>query len=130
MLIGRNAPPSNLPPEVVAFNYAGFSELFPQAAAIVHQGGIGTTGQSLRAGCPMLVMPFNFDQADNAARVVRLGVGKTVSRAAYKADHVASTLHSLIRVSNYRENAERLAQGIQSENGAVTAANTLEKLLH
>jgi len=39
----RNRPPS-LPEGVVAFDYAPFSELFPRAAVIVHQGGIGTTG--------------------------------------------------------------------------------------
>jgi len=52
----------------VAFDYMPFSELFAQASAIVHQGGIGTTGQALRAGRPMLVMPSNNDQSDNAAR--------------------------------------------------------------
>ena len=36
--------------------------------AIVHQGAIGITEQALRAGRPMLVMPSNNDQSDNAAR--------------------------------------------------------------
>jgi UDP:flavonoid glycosyltransferase YjiC (YdhE family) len=30
----------------------------------VHQGGIGTTAQALRAGRPMLIVPFSHDQPD------------------------------------------------------------------
>jgi hypothetical protein len=37
--------------------------LLLQANHIVHQGGIGTCAQTLRAGCPSLVVPFGFDQS-------------------------------------------------------------------
>ena len=70
---GRQNCPSPLPPGVAAFEYAPFSELFPRAAAIVHHGGIGTTTQALRAGRPMLVMPYAYDQPDNAERVCSAG---------------------------------------------------------
>ncbi|WP_110516095.1 glycosyltransferase [Herpetosiphon llansteffanensis] len=36
--------------------------LFPQMAAIVHHGGAGTTGATLRSGKPSIVVPFSFDQ--------------------------------------------------------------------
>jgi UDP:flavonoid glycosyltransferase YjiC (YdhE family) len=52
----RNRLPT-LPDGVAAFAYAPFSELFPRAAAIVHHGGVGTTGLAMRSGRPMLVMP-------------------------------------------------------------------------
>ena len=65
--------------------YAGHAQLFPRAAAVVHQGGVGTTAQALRAGVPMLVVPFAHDQPDNAARVRRLGVARVLSRRAYRA---------------------------------------------
>src|SRR5262249_59352925 len=45
---------ASLPDGMVAFDYAPYSELFPRAAAIVHQGGIGTTAQAMRSGRPML----------------------------------------------------------------------------
>ncbi len=75
LLIGtgtRNLP-AYLPKDVFACEYARFSELFPRAAAIVHQGGVGTTGQAMRSGRPMLVIPYSHDQFDNAARVRALG---------------------------------------------------------
>jgi len=56
LLIGsdpRNLP-GELPEGVAAFQYAPYSKVFPHGVAIVHQGGIGTTAQALRAGRPML----------------------------------------------------------------------------
>ena len=60
LLVGKETAnrPDRLPDGVVAFDYVPFSELFPRAAAIVHQGGIGTTAQAMRSGRPMLVVPL------------------------------------------------------------------------
>ncbi|HEX5443025.1 MAG TPA: glycosyltransferase, partial [Pirellulales bacterium] len=77
LLIGvdpRNQPAEPLNNDAIAIDYAPFSELFPRAAAVVHQGGVGTTGQAMRAGRPMLVVPWSHDQYDNAERVRRLGM--------------------------------------------------------
>jgi UDP:flavonoid glycosyltransferase YjiC (YdhE family) len=67
--------------EVLTVPYAPYSRIFPWAAAIVHQGGSGTTGQALLAGHPQLIVPYGWDQPDNGARVVRLGVGLCLARS-------------------------------------------------
>ncbi len=61
LLIGKNAPPENLSTDILAVSYAPYSQIFPYACAIVHQGGIGTTAQALRAGHPTLMMPYSHD---------------------------------------------------------------------
>lgn len=43
-------------------------------------GGIGTTAEGLRAGCPLIVVPHAHDQFDNARRVRMLGAGVIVPR--------------------------------------------------
>jgi UDP:flavonoid glycosyltransferase YjiC (YdhE family) len=128
LLIGRNPPPPGLPEGVTAFEYVRFSELFPHAAAIVHQGGVGTTGQALLAGRPMLIMPYNFDQPDNAARIVRLGVGRVLSRALYSAKRASRELEQLLD-DTYQQRSRELASAVSRENGAALAANSLERLL-
>src|ERR1051326_5507335 len=59
LLIGhsRNALRSPLPDGVAAFEYAPYSEVLPRACAIVHQGGVGTTGQGMRSGQPGVIVP-------------------------------------------------------------------------
>ncbi|HLI03740.1 MAG TPA: glycosyltransferase, partial [Terracidiphilus sp.] len=72
LLIGgdpRNMPQRKLPESICVAEYAPYSALFPRASVVVHQGGVGTTAQCLRAGKPMIVMPFSHDQPDNARRM-------------------------------------------------------------
>ncbi|CAI5955172.1 unnamed protein product [Closterium sp. NIES-64] len=48
--------------------------LFPHCSATVHHGGAGTVAASIRAGCPILPMPFFGDQHFWAAVLHSLGV--------------------------------------------------------
>jgi UDP:flavonoid glycosyltransferase YjiC (YdhE family) len=132
LLVGKHpqqVPLPALPDGIVAFDDAPYTDLVPRAAAIVHQGGIGTTAQALRAGRPMLVMPYGFDQPDNAARVMRLGVARTINRRHYRAERVASELTQLLTDSSYIEQACRLADQIQAEHGATAACDAIEARL-
>jgi len=127
LLIGskKNSPKEPLPDGMVAFDYAPYGELLPRAACIVHQGGVGTTGQALRAGVPMLVVPYNHDQPDNAARVTRLGVARTTSRTSYKASRVARELKELLENSAYARRAQEVGEQVRVENGAATAVDVI-----
>ncbi len=71
----RHQLPATLPASAMHCPFAPFQELFPLCAAVVHHGGIGTTARALASGTPQLILPFGFDQMDNAARVERLGAG-------------------------------------------------------
>jgi rhamnosyltransferase subunit B len=129
LLIGNNSPPENLSADVLAVNYAPYSQIFPRACAIVHQGGIGTTAQALRAGRPTLVMPYSHDQPDNAARLERLGTSRTISRKQYSVSQVEKELSELIGTQSYAEKAAEVGHIIQAENGVGVACDAIEKQL-
>lgn len=129
LLMGKNAPPANLPSNIIAVNYVPYSQLLSRASAIVHQGGVGTTAQALRAGRPTLVTPYSVDQPDNAARVERLGTSRTVSRKQYTAKRVAKQLDELLGNPNYAARAVEIGAIIQAENGVTVACDAIEKHL-
>src|SRR5215210_9068450 len=104
----KNHLPVPLPEGVAAVDYAPFSKLFPRAAAVVHQGGIGTIGQVLRSGRPQLVVPFAGDQPDNAQRVQRLGGAEVLYPRQYT--------------------APRAARRVRSEDGVSDACDAIEEL--
>jgi rhamnosyltransferase subunit B len=126
LLMGKNPPLKDLPANVLAVNYVPYSQIFPRACAIVHQGGIGTTAQALRAGRPTLVMPYSHDQPDNAARLQRLGTSRTISRDHYSASRVAKELRELLENPSYAAKAQEVGRIIQGENGVSTACDAIE----
>src|SRR5690606_11490043 len=106
-----------------------FGALFPRAAAIVHQGGVGTTGQALRAGVPTVIVPFSHDQPDNAARTVRLGTGRTLARSRYKAARVAQELAALLHDQACASRAGAIGKVVRDEDGARHVVDLLSTLL-
>ena len=131
LLIGhaRNLPAEPLPDGVAAFEYAPYSEVLPRACAIVHQGGVGTTGQGLRAGKPVLILPHAHDQFDNAARVARLGCGRVLPRPRYSAKSAITELRGLLDDARYAERAAEIGGIVRQENGARAAADEIERAL-
>ena len=129
LLIGHdplNLPAQPLGEDVIAAPYALYAYLFPSTALIVHHGGIGTTGQALRAGKPMLVVPYGGDQFDNGARVERLGVGTIIRRQHYRAHQVAEVMQRLMGNKDGQQNALLLGQQVQDEQGVQTACDAIE----
>lgn len=127
LLMGKNVPPENLSEDTIAISYAPYSQIFSRACAIVHQGGIGTTAQALRAACPTLVMPYSHDQPDNAARVERLGTSRTIPRKQYSASRVAKELSELLENPSYAAKAAEIGRIIQAEDGVGAACDAIEK---
>jgi UDP:flavonoid glycosyltransferase YjiC (YdhE family) len=116
-------------PDAIAVAYAPFSMLFPRAALIVHQGGVGTTQQALRSGRPQLIVPHLGDQFDNAARVGRLGCGRTLGRTRYRAGRIARVLDTFLASATVVETAARLGGIAAREDGARVAADRIISLI-
>jgi UDP:flavonoid glycosyltransferase YjiC (YdhE family) len=132
LLTGKQAGDQGLeelPAEICDVDYAPHSKLFPRAAAIVHQGGIGTLAQALRAGRPMLVIPFSHDQPDNAERAQKLGVARVIPRAKFSVERGVEALRALIENPGYAQAAQAVAQRIASEDGVGAACARIEALL-
>lgn len=127
VLIGANDALST--PDILAVPYAPYSRVFPQAAAIVHQGGSGTTGQAMRAGRPMLFVPYGWDQPDNGKRIERLGAGLSLSRKVYSAKTAARTLKRLLSNPGFAVSARKLGSQVRQEDGLTNACNTIEAIL-
>jgi UDP:flavonoid glycosyltransferase YjiC (YdhE family) len=124
-----NQPPKILNEKIVGFDYAPYSKVFPKAACVVHQGGVGTTAQVLRAGVPALFMPYSHDQPDNAARCERIGVAKIISREEYRAETAAKLLSEIVSDSSYKKNAAEAAKTVRAERGTETACDAIEDVL-
>ncbi len=126
LLTGKHADAPPDTDDLCHVSYAPYSLLFPRAAAVVHQGGVGTTAQALRAGRPMLVVPFSHDQPDNALRMERLGVARVLPRERYSAQGAARTLQSLLAEPRGLAQAQSAGTRVSRESGTASACDALE----
>jgi rhamnosyltransferase subunit B len=130
LLYGRdNTPPKGLDENIVAFEYAPYSIVFPKASCVVHQAGAGTTGQVLRAGVPHLIMPYGHDQPDNAARCRRVGVGEIIRRDRYTAVNAVTMLRKILSDTSYFARADEASKIVRGEHGTKTACDAIEEIL-
>lgn len=130
LLIGdeRNMPHA-LPEGVIALDYIPYQSLLPHACAVVHHGGVGTTSQGLLAGVPTLIVPFAFDQSDNAEHARKLGTSRTLYRNKYFATAVATELNELLKQPSYARRALEVSRQLKAENGPGRAAELIERVM-
>jgi len=119
----------SLPSEMLAVDQAPHSLVMPRAAAVVQQCGIGTLAQALRAGRPILAVPFAHDQPDNAWRATRLGLARTLPAQRYSARRAARELGRLLDDPAYATRARAVGEQVRAEDGAARACDAIEQVL-
>ena len=110
-------------------DYAPHSELFPRVDAIIHHGGIGSTGLALKAGKPQLIVPFNGDQFDNARRIKQLGIGNTLPFKKYTTARAEKLLAQLLDKTDIRQSALKISEKVSQEKGSQKAASLILECL-
>src|SRR5205807_865441 len=115
--------------DILSLTYVPFSQAFEQAAVIVHQGGSGTIGQALRAGRPMVIVPYGWDQPDNAARMEKLGVGLAIARKDYNRETATAALRRVLTEASFAIRAREVAAALATEDGLTAACDAIESTL-
>jgi len=121
--------PSELPEDIVHFEYVPFSQILNRSAALVHHGGIGTTAQGLSAAIPQLVMPMNFDQPDNAARMENLNIGASLRPSEWTGTNVASKLEHLLSSVEVAEQCQTLSRRIDFDEALEQTCRVIEEMV-
>ncbi len=132
LLLTRHADqvPSALPEGVRHVDYAPFSRLLPRVAALVHHGGVGTSAQGMAAGVPHLVMPLAHDQFDNAARMQRLGIARSLWPSRFRGPAVADALRRLTEDPGVAESCRRVVARFADDPSPMDRASVaIESLL-
>jgi rhamnosyltransferase subunit B len=128
ILLGGKAIQQSNSPDLLVLPYVAYSQVFPHAAINVHQGGSGTTGEALRSSRPMLIVPYGWDQPDNAARITRLGVGLNVARSQYSVDTATAALKSILESPGISARAAEVGYQVVAEDGLGSACDAIESM--
>ncbi len=88
------------------------SALLERCAAFVTHAGFSSVREGLRAGVPMLAVPFYDDQPHAAERIARIGAGLTIPGPQVTAAGVADAVGALLRDPSYRQVAAAVRRDI------------------
>jgi rhamnosyltransferase subunit B len=132
LLISRHEEhlPANLPPEIRHVNFAPFGQLLPRCCALVHHGGIGTSAQALACGTAQIVMPMAHDQADNGARLERLGVAVAIPAAKFNARNVTAALDRTLNSPQLAAACGSAKARFERDDSLADTARCIKELRH
>ncbi|HEU0292144.1 MAG TPA: glycosyltransferase [Anaerolineales bacterium] len=126
--VGTNS--SSASKRVLHINAVPHDWLFPQMAAVVHHGGAGTTGASLRAGKPTVICPFVGDQTFWGNRVAVLGVGPApIPKGKLTAEALARAIREAVADEGMHQRAASLGSIIRAEDGVGNAVALISSRL-
>jgi UDP:flavonoid glycosyltransferase YjiC (YdhE family) len=129
LVTGPNGDCSQNDDQVIAVPWAPHDLLFARSCAVVHQGGIGTLAEATAAGRPMIIMPYAHDQADNAWRASRLGVGEMLTRRQYRVGRLSQSLQRILGSHLCAAACRQARCEMSREHGAQSAAEAIQRVL-
>jgi sterol 3beta-glucosyltransferase len=112
--------------DVLAVAHVPHHWLLPRMAGVVHHGGAGTTGTTLRAGTRSVAVPFGADQPYHGRRLHALGVGpeplpiKRLASAKRGPERLARLLEALVAgpaAEAYARRAAEVGEQVRAEDG-------------
>jgi len=110
-------------------DYVPFDWLLPKVSLVVCHGGAGTTFRAIGAGVPVvicpLITPIIADQMLHAQWVERKHFGSWIQPLE---PSVEDCQQALVKALECRGTCESVAQRVQQEDGAKTAAEAIEEL--
>jgi Glycosyl transferases, related to UDP-glucuronosyltransferase len=84
-------------------------EVLARSDAMITNGGLGTIKECIYFNVPMLVLPCNFDQPGNAARVVFHGIGRRDRIRQINAIKMTDHIDDLINNSAYKDAISKMS---------------------
>ena len=120
--------PRSLPKSILHVPFAPLSLLLPRCSAFVHHGGIGSASQAMAAGIPHLIRPQAHDQFDNAARIVKLGIGDCLKPGRFTPKALARKLRTMLESEPMADQCKFVAEKMNHHCGLKQAADVLEGL--
>jgi UDP:flavonoid glycosyltransferase YjiC (YdhE family) len=77
----------------------------------------------------MLVVPYGWDQPDNALRIERLGVGLHLPRSKYSVETATEAIRRLLDEPRFSATSAELASHIRREDAVGSACDAIGSLL-
>lgn len=104
--------------------------LFPRMNAVVHHCGAGTTAASIRAGVPVVPVPFFGDQPAWSKRIYELGMAaEPIATKALSAERLAMAIGQAVGSDDMAKRTKALSSEVNREDGVGQAVKSIDNFL-
>jgi len=122
--IGELRPPENAKVQ----DWVPHMAVLSRTSVVITHAGLSTVMSALGNGVPLVCMPMGRDQPLNAERVASLGLGCDISSES-SVVVIRAAVEDILEDSNFRLEAERMAEVIAEYDNGSRAAAELEAML-
>jgi MGT family glycosyltransferase len=116
---------SAIPQNATIYRSVPQISLLNRVDLFISHGGNNSINEALASGKPIVVMPVGGEQADNASRIVYLGVGKRIDLAKFNEKQLLGIVEEIRQTPAFQERALTIRNGLRSTQGVVTASRCI-----
>jgi MGT family glycosyltransferase len=125
----RDLPTGAMPENMKTVQWVNHDQLLPRTAVMVTTAGGGTVMAGMQHGVPLIVVPTEWDKAENAQRVVEAGAGIRLNARDCTPHRLRTAVRQVLASDSYRKNAQRIAAALARLGGPERAAALIEQML-
>lgn len=121
----------SVPSNVTAHARVPQLAILRKASMMITNGGLGTVKECIYFAVPMLVLPCDFDQPGNSARICFHKIGRRDNIRRISARSMSKHISSLVTNPIYKENISRMSADFHRENDFEDCVETItDTILH
>lgn len=125
---GRDLLPESLSPGITWIPWISqIALVLPHIPAVIHHGGMGTTGECVRAGAPQLVLADGLDRPTNGRCVQRLGAGRTLLPAQWTIQKITDALSFIVNSAETQHRCRELSNMVGATDSLHKTCELVEK---
>ncbi|XP_053207639.1 NDP-glycosyltransferase YjiC-like isoform X1 [Panonychus citri] len=127
--MGRRGDKLNLSDNMWGQEYVNQVAVIEKVDLVITHGGNNTFMETLYHGKPMIVIPWFFDQLDNAQRVVDKQIGYRVNPWEFDEDYFLNCIEKVLNDQQLQESVKKISENMRNSNSGTKAVKIIEDLI-
>jgi len=116
---------SAIPKNATIYRSVPQTGLLNKIDLFISHGGNNSINEALASGKPIIVMPVGGEQADNASRIVYLGVGKRIDITRFSEKQLLGIVEEIRQTPTFQEQVLNIMNDLSSTRGVATASRCI-----
>ncbi len=129
--VGKNTDISKLgdiPDNFIVKNSVNQVAVLEIADCFISHSGMNSVNESLYYGVPIILYPQHSEELAVTNRVIELGAGIRLKRQS--TNSIYDTVMEVLNNTSYKNNAQKISQGLKSSGGAKSGADFIESIIN